>query len=178
LKINDQNHKLEKRIVKYKYLLGASLAGMGGGGIFTSSARNALLTKGEKSSDFWYDRRNNIENALIDMRLFIETAGDKNVNAVINEEKLRPVVETLLWYPVVEHSAPDLNKAEVARLCIRAGFNYLKEMKKIPLSSERTIEEAVDLSDYLVELFKPETERRYSPPKRSPSKNSGYGGAT
>ena len=178
MKIDDNSRKLEKRIAKYRNLLGASLDGYAGGGIFTSSTRNALLRQGEKSSDFWYNRRSNVENALIDFRLFIEVAGDKNVNVVINEKTLRPVVETLLWYPVVEHSMPDLNKAEVARLCIRAGFNYLKEMKKIPLSSQRTIEEAVDLSDYLVELFKPETERRYSPPKRSTSKNSGYGEAT
>jgi hypothetical protein len=34
----------------------------------------------------------------------------------------------------------------------------------IPLTAHRTIEEAIDLSNYLVELFKPESERYYVTP--------------
>ena len=51
-------------------------------------------------------------------------------------------------------------------LLINAGFNYLSEMKRdqIPLSSHRVIEEAIDLSNYLIDKFRAESERRYITP--------------
>jgi len=59
-------------------------------------------------------------------------AGKNNVNQVITQEAFEPVVEALLWHPVVQRADPDFKRAEIAQLFIRVGFNYLASMKRIP----------------------------------------------
>lgn len=158
------NRKSEKLIAKFKPHIKRR------GGIFTTKTRERLLgIRGQAGRDrtkydFWYDMRNYVKTALVDLQLFIEVADRGNLHQVITYETLKPLVETLLWHPVVDHAEPDLKRAEIAQLFIQAGFNYLRSMKGITLSHGRTIEEAVDLSRYLVESFKPESERRYTPP--------------
>jgi hypothetical protein len=141
--------------------------------IFTHKTRCRLLgatnLPGRKSpqsiNDFRYDVRTKVKTALIDLLLFVEVAGKNNVNQVITRESLKHIFDVLLWYPIGEDE-PDLIRAEIAQLLIKRGFEYIREMKKenIPLTAHRTIEEAIDLSNYLVELFKPESERSYSTP--------------
>lgn len=50
---------------------------------------------------------------------------------------------------------PDLNRAKIAQLLIEEGLRYLRSLfikskQDIPLSSQKTIEEAIDLIKYLV----------------------------
>lgn len=147
-----------------------------GSGIFTSKTRKKLLgiSKQQKEwkskNDFWHDRRNSVERALIDLHLFLETADRNNINQVITAEVLRPVVVSLLHKgdDRVYGEMPDVNTAEIAHLFIQQGFRCLSEQNKyITKSHARTIEEALDLSTFLVETFKPENERllhfRYIP---------------
>ena len=55
---------------------------------------------------------------------------------------------------------PDVNIAEIARLFIQQGFRCLSEQNKyVTKSHARTIEDAIDLSYFLVDTFKPESER-------------------
>ena len=95
------------------------------------------------------------------------------------QEKNRPVddlpelVFSLLRYPTFGKDKPSINRAEIAQLFIRYGFEYLCEMAPdlMTLSHEQTRAAAVDLADFLAESFKNKEERRYSRPPIS----SGYG---
>ena len=141
------------------------------GGIFTPTTRKKVLGIVKQPeprvsrNQFWYKMRNQVERALLDLQLFIEVAGKNNVNQVITQETLKPIVEALLFpYSMDGDLKPDLNRAEIAQLFIETGFSYLKSMKpeNITLTHKDTIERAIDLSRYLVEMFKPEGKRRYS----------------
>ena len=93
----------------------------------------------------------------------MEFAGDENINQVINSRNLHPLIFKLFSF----YHGPDVTKAEIAKLLIQESFNYLYRMNTsgIILSHQRTIDEAVDLSNYLVESLKPEEERKYSRPQ-------------
>lgn len=146
-------------------------AEISGGGIFTKKARMQILGiqsfAGRESTknDFWYDRRKNVENALIDLEIFIRFAGKGQVNQVITGETLSPIIEALLS----EYDEPDAERAKIAHLLIRQSFLYLSKNKRLTRSNINTIEEAIDLSNYLAETFKPEEERYYSGHEYIPS---------
>lgn len=155
------NNQLEKKLVsKYEQLIRE--AKTGGEGTFTTNTRYRLLGvqgrsgRGRKEKDFWFHVRNQVRGALIDLQLFIEVGGD-NVNQVVTEEKLKPMVETLLWHPIVDGKYPDINRAEIARLFVNSGLNYLENvasfLKSDTLLHKHGIEEAKNLSDFLVESF-------------------------
>lgn len=144
------------------------------GGIFTPTRRYKLLGVSglpgrpgrevtEPTPDFRWKTRECVKRALIDLQIFIEFADKDDVNMVITRETLMPVVEALLWHPVVEQARPDLTRAEIAQMFIQQGFNYLQSWK-IPSVVQKTIGEAIDISHFLVESFKPESERRYITP--------------
>jgi hypothetical protein len=108
-----------------------------------------------------------VKTALDDLLLFVEVASKDNVNEVVTKESLRYIFDVLLGY----EQEPDLIRAEIAHLLINAGFRYLQEKKRnqIPLSSHRVIEEAIDLSNYLIDKFRPENQQYYvAVPTRSP----------
>lgn len=88
------------------------------------------------------------------------------MNQVITTETLKPVVEALLWHPVVARAEPDLTRAEIAQLFIRVGFDYLSSMRPSDMTKahQDTVNQASDLSNWLVDRFKPEGERRYIRP--------------
>lgn len=119
---------------------------------------------GVSKNQFWEDRRNAVERALIDLRLFVEVAGRKNVNQVITRDSLKPIVEVLLWYPIVDRTEPNVNLAEIAQMLIEEGFGYLRGMfqfgseHSISSSMQRTIADAIDGSKHLV--FQVETLRK------------------
>lgn len=137
------------------------------GGIFTKKTREKILTKkgisgrGQTINTFWYRQRESIKTALIDLQLFVEEAGESNVKQVINEETLKPLVDSLLSFSYL--SLPELRKAQIARLFIKVGFKYLSSIyhNDLTKSHQNTISEATDLSDYLAEHLKPSSERRY-----------------
>jgi len=148
-----------------------------GGGIFTRKTRRRLAGelglsgRNKTKNQFWCDVRNRVRNALRDLELFIESADADQVNQVLTEETLRPVVFGLLHKGDVRvyGKMPDVNIAEIARLLVQQGFRCLSEQNKyVTKSHARTIEDALDLSNFLVETFKPESERSlahgYVPP--------------
>jgi hypothetical protein len=126
------------------------------GGLFTPIARERLLGlegqtgRGRTKSDFWYHVRTSVENGLIDLDLFIETADDKDVNMVLNRVTLDPFVKSLLS---IWNTKPDKMKAEIAQLFILAGFEYLLHWSPHPDPLKKCIEDAEEFSDHLVELL-------------------------
>lgn len=130
------------------------------GGIFTSKARKRLLGLSpgrpgwtEETSDFRSDRNRDVKQALVDLAMFIEIADKKDVNKVLNVETLKPGVERLLWWPVVAGNEPDLERAKIAQLFIRAGFDYLTAMTGYEALYRRIVDEAHELSDLIVRSF-------------------------
>jgi hypothetical protein len=161
--MKEENRRKRKLIAKFSPYL------KNDGGIFTFRKRGQLLGmeglpgrkktgKNEKTAEneFWYNTRRYVKNALIDLRLFVEVAGRKNVNQVITRDSLKPIVEALLWYPIVDHAEPNVNLAEIAQLLIEEGFGYLCGMfqfdseHSISSSMRRTIADAIDGSKHLV----------------------------
>jgi hypothetical protein len=100
----------------------------------------------------------------MDLELFIETADKNQLDQVLTRESLEPVIASLFQgFIAYSETEPDRNRADIADMLILLGFRYLKEKTKsgITLSHERTISEAVDLSDYLIHTIK--GERYYTP---------------
>lgn len=170
--MEQKTDKIEKLIAKFESirLRNGALWIYSSGGIFTAKTRKKLLgilpraEPGKSRNDFWCDRRKQVEQALIDLQLFIEAAEDDQVNqVVVTQETLAPVVETLLHYPVVYRAEPDLKRAEISQLFIEMGFIYLSDMMPgmMSLSHKQTKDAAIDLANFLVESFRPEKERRY-----------------
>ena len=125
------------------------------GGIFTKKGRERLLGiarkyGGDESrtlSTFWNRTTTYVENALVDLDLFIQTAEKKRFDKVISAESLRPIVQDLFW----AGERNDKNRAEIAQLFIQMGFHYLESSLLHSLSQvhQRSISEAVDLSRIL-----------------------------
>lgn len=134
----------------------------GGGGIFTRKTRKRLVgIKGlagrdRTKNDFWYDIRKRVKNALKDLELFIEVADREQVNQAISREALEPIITALLWGTAIHDPQLSTNRAEIADMLILWGFRYFqqKTSQNITLSHERTMKEAVDLSDYLLKTLK------------------------
>ena len=139
------------------------------GGIFTQKTRKKILTKegisgrGQTKNTFWYRQRENVKTSLIDLQLFLEQAGENNVKQVFSEETLKPVVEALLFKPIIDQSEAELKRAEIAKLFIRVGFEYLKQMQKRFLREYdvKIIDNALGEANFLVDHFRPESERRH-----------------
>ena len=98
------------------------------GGIFTSKARKRLLGLSpgrsgwaEETSDFRSDRNHDVKQALVDLEMFIDVADKKDIDRVLNEGSLRPVVAALL--PL--SAGPDRSRAEIADMFVRWGLDYL-----------------------------------------------------
>jgi hypothetical protein len=137
------------------------------GGIFTHKKRERIMGtirrtgRGRKEADFWQDVRDYVRAALIDLRLFLEFADENDVSLVMTGESLNPVIEKLVSsrYPVKK----DLRIADIANVLIQNGFRYLyySEIHDITLSHKRTMNEALDLANYLVQSYLPSEERRY-----------------
>lgn len=157
--------KRQKLIAKYSELVKVKT-----GGIFTSKTRQRMLgvsgpgrdMNGSKQ-DFWYDQRKHVEMALKDLEFFIEATDDNNVNLVITEETLSPIVNELLWGPVYFPPDPDraklyLERAKIADLFIREGFRYLSSMNSDMMSipHKNAMVAAIDLSQFLLATFKKE----------------------
>jgi hypothetical protein len=137
------------------------------GGIFTKKTREKILTKegisgrNQTKNTFWYRQREAVKTSLIDLLLFLEEAGESNVEQVITEESLRSLVKALLKHHYGDK--PSVRKAEIARSFIISGFNYLstQHSSDLTVSHKNTIHEAVDLADYLAESLKPREKRQY-----------------
>ena len=69
--------------------------------------KEGISKPGRKKDQFWYKHRESAKTTLLDLQLFIEEAGGDNINRIITRETLKPVVEALLWRPLVNHDNPD-----------------------------------------------------------------------
>ena len=124
------------------------------GGIFTKGARERLLGLARPYggnatlSTFWSRQLTYVENALVDLELFIETAPKDKVDKVITAQSLTPIIQALFWAGIYN----DKNRAEIAQLFIQMGFTYLESSLMHSLSQvhQRSITEAIDLSRILV----------------------------
>jgi hypothetical protein len=138
-------------------------------GIFKTTKRQQLIGRkriyerkeGEDEryikNTFWYRTRNQVRTSLIDLELFIETAGKDNVNQVVTAENLEPIVNALLLHPILDEEKPDRRRAEIARLFISKGFKYLRSKGGTHLGFyERIVDDALEATDYLVANFKGE----------------------
>jgi hypothetical protein len=123
-------------------------------GIFTQRIRQQLLGRKPKyENTFWYRIRNDVQLSLTDLALFIETA-EEEVNKVITSRSLKPIVDSLLGSPQVSPEKPSREKAEIAKLFITKGFEYLQSKGGlIPDLCVRTINDALDSTNLLVETF-------------------------
>ena len=154
----DKKRNKEELIAKFRQCLEARQKG-----VFTNKTRGRLLGipdlpgRPKTRYDFWYDVRNKVRTALIDLQIFLEAADKQQVNQVVTKDTLKPFVKDILSF----YGGPDLTRAEIAGLFIRTGFDYLRSMWEgdLTLSHRRTIEEALDLSDNLVERFNQVIER-------------------
>lgn len=134
----------------------------GGSGLFTTKTRKRLLGilvasgRDRTKNQFWYDVRNKARNALQDLNLFVSTADEEQVFQVFTKETLEPVIRSLLYKSFYASSESDPNIAEIANMLIERSFDYFKEKasKGITLSHDRTMNEAVDLSNYLCQTIK------------------------
>jgi len=132
---------------------------------------------GKTIANFWRRARNYVKNALIDIELFLEVADRKNVNIIFTKEALEPVVKALLHRPVMEYHyliverrpqdpdhpenlegfqghEPDRERAEIARMFIQYGFNYLTMKRRSEPLSQEIVQKAISLSNLLVESFR------------------------
>lgn len=157
-----KNDKKENKIANFIKIFSRSK-----GGIFTKKTRERLMGiqrktgRGRREVDFWYDVRESVKTALFDLQLFLEFAEEKNVNAVMTGERLLPLVQEFVStkYPVKK----DLRMADIANIFVQMGFRYLysAKMHEITLSHKRTINESIDLANFLVQSFLPLEQRRY-----------------
>jgi hypothetical protein len=139
-------------------------------GSFTQSKREKIMgIKGVsgrdvRNADFWQDVRDHIRAALLDIQLFLTFASDSDISLVMTIENLYPIIQGLVPTRFQARVEPDLRKAEIAHSFIQDGFHYLyysKTPAAITLSHKRTINEALDLANYMLQTFKPEGERNY-----------------
>lgn len=153
-------------------------AKLAGGGIFTPKSRKMIVGlksisgRDRTKADFWFDQRKRVENALKDLEIFIELSGEDNIKQVLTSKTLEPIIRALLSRPVWENAKPDLNRAEIARILINISFVYLMAMQKkhITRSHKRTIDDALDLSNYLIQFFRPEGDSNYISPMDLPTR--------
>lgn len=134
-----------------------------GGGIFLRKTRERLLGtrtvtgRDRTKNDFSYDVRNRVENALVDLELFIQASDREQVHQVITRESLEPVITSLLrGYSVSSQRENDSTLGEIADMLIHWAFDYWKiwAPESMTLSHSRTIDEAEDLSRYLLRTIK------------------------
>lgn len=132
-------------------------------GIFTRKTRQKLLGlmsmsgKGLAKNEFWYNVRNSVKGSLTDLELFVETAEKSQLDQVLTRKSLEPVIAALFQgFTAYSETQPDPNRADIADMLILWGFRYWKDKtgSGLTLSHERTLEEAVDLSDYLLQSVK------------------------
>lgn len=121
------------------------------------------------TADFWYDVRQDVKLALTDLELFLRVAELKQVDQVLNANSFQPVLETLFWGKAISDFS-SVDRAKLAHLSIRWGFEYLREKagRQMTKSHARTLEEAIDLSEFLARSVGEDSQTRQSQSTRHP----------
>lgn len=165
-----ERHWMEQRQKRYRELYRHENYARAGG-IFSKKKRKQLLDVIWKSggkaghgksglerrtlSNFWYDARESVKTALIDLQLFLETANDKDVDAVITPEALSGVLSFLL-----DRSRGSGERAKVAQLLAEQSLEYLRHKSKYVTKSQgQILDDAIEASKQLTLLLLPEKER-------------------
>jgi hypothetical protein len=131
------------------------------GGVFRPKKRKQLLGiygkagRDRTNYNFWYDVREMVKTALIDLQLFMETANQKDVDAVINQESLNGFVNTLF-----DHSAQGFERAIVAQMFVECGLQYLRSKSKfITKNQNQILDDSIETSKQLTLFLIPENQR-------------------
>jgi len=133
------------------------------GGIFWQKTREKIVTKegiyesSPAKNTFWYRQRESVKTALIDINLFLEEAEEKDVDRVFTRDSLEPLLQNLL--PLLEE--PNPNRAKIASLLIRTGFDYLRTYARFDITrkQDQEVNEALELARHLTAFLLPENER-------------------
>lgn len=132
------------------------------GGFFVTKRRKQLLgifgktARDRKKYNFWYDVRETVKTALVDLQLFIETANDADVNIVLNRETFGEIISALLPY----HSEENGLRAKLAQMLAESGLEYLRHQSKYVTKSQWQIfDDAIEASKQLTILLLPEKEK-------------------
>jgi hypothetical protein len=164
---------IEQKTASLKERYGKYIKREGGSGIFSLDALERLVgdkrpfDKNQSTYNFWSDRRKGVRNSLIDLALFLEVAGQKNVDQVFTLDAVKPVVDALFWADRIspESDIRSKEKALIAQYFIESGFRYLTFTNPYyPQYAQRIVEDAVDLSRNFAAMLIPEKERPYYGP--------------
>ena len=108
----------------------------------------------------YFSVRNVARKEIADLTKLAKMLPDDQVDQIFNIDTLKPIVDELLCNQIHGPSGTDraktyLERSKIAQLFIRSGFDYLSTMKPIMMTSShrRTVEEADDLSLFLLESF-------------------------
>ena len=148
-----------------------------GKGIFNSKTRGKLLgikTRGREPiefkkpqdrANFWFARRESIKGGIKDIELFIEVADEDSLNQVITFDRIKPLIDALLFSRINEKSKPNVNTVKIARMFIHRSFQYLERMNKLMNKDsigsfhETAISNGLQICDTLANLLLPMGER-------------------
>lgn len=126
-------------------------------------SRPGRRAEAAKRRQRYFSIRNVARKEIADLTNLARTLPDDQLNQIFNVDTLKPIVNELLWGPVYVPPYPKraqlyLERAKIAELFIKWGFDYLSTMKgnMVTLSNKRTIDEANDLARFLLETFKSE----------------------
>jgi hypothetical protein len=155
-----ERHWMEQRQKKYRDLYKPPNYARRGG-IFRPKKRKQLLGiygktgRDRTNYNFWYDVREMVKTALIDLQLFIETADEKDVDAVTNQENLNDLAKVLF-----DRNAQGPERAIVAQMFAECGLEYLRAKSKyVTKSQSQILDDAIETSKQLTLLLIPERER-------------------
>lgn len=110
----------------------------------------------------YYAIRNVARKEIADLTKLAKTLPNDQLNQIFNVDALEPIVRIILGGPEQLPPHPDgaqldLERAKIADLFIKWGFEYLSSMNSDMMSvpHRNTMEAAIDLSRFLLETFPP-----------------------
>jgi hypothetical protein len=156
----------EERVEFYRKLYGYDFSGSG---IFVKKKRKQLLGLKRKSggksvvkedrttlANFWYDVRQSVKQAQIDLMLFAEFADKKDIDSAITRASIKQFLGMLLGLPQKTSG----EKAKIAELLVELGLGYLQQYsRQVTNSQKRIFEDAIEASQQLTSLMLPENDR-------------------
>ena len=110
----------------------------------------------------YFSIRNVAHKEIDDLTKLVEVLPDKQANQIFTADHLKGLTSALLrdpvGFPFPDRAKLYLERAKIADLFIKCGFEYLSSMNSdmMSRSHKRTMEDAIDLSRLLLETFKTE----------------------
>jgi hypothetical protein len=165
--MNDEEVKNSREALVERYLLLEKEGKLRTGGLWSRSTREKMVglirdyggrDGSHTTADFWQDKRDSVRTTLFDLELFINAASTKDVDLVMIEESLQPVIYSLLNKPVESGKKHDLERAMIAEMIVYEGFHYLSHIDPGLIRPDspdlELIKKAEELSHWLTERFK------------------------